>query len=167
MSIQLSVGLSVDDYLDRSFDPECELLGGETRPKPLGTRKHSKMQKRLMHLLEEVFGEGRVDLELSVRIGEEVPIPDVVVVASDNPRLYRDVLDEPPLLCIEIVSPSQLPAELVAKCERYLEFGVPFCWIVDPVRRRAWEYHGGSEPREVTELLSGPCNLPLSKVFGE
>ncbi len=165
MPIELTVGLSVDEYLDRGFDPECELLGGETRPKPLGTGKHSKMQRRLLRLLEGVFGEGRVEFELSVRIGDEVPVPDLVVLQSLTPRMYRDVLDEPPVLCIEVVSPSQLPVELLAKCIRYHEFGVPFCWVVDPVARRAWEYHRGIQPREVTEALSGPCVLSLSDVF--
>lgn len=165
MPIELTAGLSVDQYLDRSFDRECELLGGETRPKPLGTGKHSKMQRRLLRLLEAVFGEGMVEFELSVRIGDEVPVPDLVVLKSPNPRMYRDVLDEPPLLCVEVVSPSQLPAEMLAKCARYHDFGVPFCWVVDPVARRAWEYHRTGEPREVTEALSGPCILPLSDVF--
>jgi Uma2 family endonuclease len=165
MPIELTAGLSVDEYLDRSFDPKCELLGGETRPKPLGTGKHSKMQRRLLRLLEAEFGEGRVEFELSVRIGDEVPVPDLVVLKTHNPPMYRDVLDEPPLLCIEVVSPSQLPAEMLAKCARYHDFGVPFCWVVDPVTRRAWECHRGVEPREVTETLSGPCILALSDVF--
>ena len=165
MPIELTAGLSVDEYLDRSFDPECELLGGETRPKPLGTGKHSKMQRRLLRLLEAEFGEGRVEFELSVRIGDEVPVPDLVVLKTQSPRMYRDVLDEPPLLCIGVVSPSQLPAEMLAKCARYHDFGVPFCWVVDPVTRRAWEHHRGVEPREVTETLSGPCILALSDVF--
>ena len=133
MPIELTGALSVDQYLDRSYDPECELLGGETRPKPFGTGKHSKMQRRLLRLLETVFGEGRGEFELSVRIGDEVPIPDLVVLNSQSPRMYRDVLDEPPLLCIEVVSPSQLPAEMLAKCVRYHDFGLPFCWVVDPV----------------------------------
>jgi hypothetical protein len=54
MPVNLTVGLSVDEYLDRSFDPACELLGGETRPKPFGTGKHSKMRRRLLRLLEEI-----------------------------------------------------------------------------------------------------------------
>jgi hypothetical protein len=37
--------LSVDEFLDGYADDRCELLGGETRPKPLGTGKHSKMQR--------------------------------------------------------------------------------------------------------------------------
>ena len=167
MPMNLTVGLSVDEYLDRSFDPACELLGGETRPKPLGTGKHSKMQRRLLRLLEGIFGEGMVEFELSMRIGDDVPIPDLVVFQNHSPRMYRDVLDEPPLLCIEVVSPSQLPAEMLAKCERYHAFGVPFCWVLDPVSRRAWECHRHVEVREVTEALTGPCTVPLSAVFAE
>ena len=164
MAINLTTGLLVDEYLDRGFD-RCELLGGETRPKPLGTGRHSKMQRRLLRLLEKVFGEGRVEFELSVRIGGEVPVPDLVVLRSESPRMYRDVLDEPPLLCVEVLSTSQSPAEMLAKCERYHDFGVPFCWVVDPVGRRTWEYHRHTEAREVTEALTGPCVLPLSDLF--
>jgi Uma2 family endonuclease len=81
--------------------------------------------------------------------------------------MYRDVLEEPPLLCIEVVSPSQLPAERLAKCERHHAYGVPFCWVVDPVSRRAWGYHRNVQPREVAETLASPCVLPLSTVFAE
>ena len=45
-----------------------------------------------------------VEFELSVRIGDEIPVSDLVVLNSRNPRMYRDVLDEPPLLCVEVVS---------------------------------------------------------------
>jgi len=34
LTVELSSGLTVDEYMDRSFDPECELLGTETTPKP-------------------------------------------------------------------------------------------------------------------------------------
>lgn len=168
---QLTVGLPADEYLDLHFDRECELLGGETRPKPPGTGKHSKMQRRLLRLLEKVFGEDRVEFELSVRIGAEVPVPDLVVLPNRNPLMYRDVLDEPPLLCVEVVSPSQLPSEMLAKCERYHAFGVPFCWVVDPVGRRAWEYHRPTSGKalvvEVNRGFSLPCVIPLTDLFGE
>src|SRR6266700_5280075 len=130
MTVDLSIGLSVDEYLDRSFDPECELLGGETRPRPLPTVEHSKMEKRLTRLLEQFYGEDRVQFEVSVIIGDDVLIPDVLVFASDHPVMHRGVLNQPPLLCVEVVSPSQTPAEMLAKCERYRDFGVPFCWVV-------------------------------------
>jgi Uma2 family endonuclease len=168
LTVDLSTGLSVDEYLDRSFDPECELLGGETRPKPLGTGKHSKMEKRLTRLLEQFYGELRVQFELSIIVGSDILIPDVVVLATDSPLMHRDVLNEPPLLCVEVLSPSQRVGEMLVKCERYREFGVPFCWVLDPVGNRAWEYHlQQSHPCEVTEMFSGPCNLRLRDVFAE
>jgi Uma2 family endonuclease len=139
LTVDLSTGLSVDEYVDRSFDPECELLGGETRPKPFGTGTHSKMEKRLTRPLEQFFGEARVQFELSVIVKDDVVIPDVLVLASEHPVMHRDILNEPPLLCVEVLSPSQRPGEMLAKCERYRDFGVPFCWVVDPVGRRAWE----------------------------
>jgi hypothetical protein len=69
MPVNLTVGLSVDEYLDRSFDPACELLGGETRPKPFGTGRHSKMRHRLLRLLEQIFDEGLAEFSRCCRCG--------------------------------------------------------------------------------------------------
>jgi len=168
LTVDLSTGLSVDEYLDRNFDPECELLGGETRPKPLGRLTHSMTEKRLTRLLERFYGERRVQFELSVIIDGDIVIPDVLVLASDRPATHRDVLDEPPLLCVEVLSPAQRPAEMMAMCERYRDFGVPFCWVVDPVGRRAWEYNSGQAAFcEVMEMFSGPCAVGIGDLFAE
>jgi Uma2 family endonuclease len=137
----LVADLSVDEFLDRYADENYELLGGEARPKPLGKRKHVLTQQQLLYLLGDVFGRKRVHMEMTVRIGMDMPVPDVIVLNSETPRYYKDVVDEPPLLCVEVVSPSQLPEEMLAKCNRYRVFGVPFCWVIDPVSYRAWEYH--------------------------
>ena len=108
--------------------------------------------------LEEFYGESRVQFELSVIAGGDILIPDVLVLRSDQPRMHRDVLNEPPLLAVEILSPSQRSEEMLAKCERYRDFGVVFCWVLDPVGLRAWEYnHGQLEPCEITDAFSGPA----------
>jgi Uma2 family endonuclease len=156
----------VDEFLERSFDHECELIHGETVPKPFGTIKHSRMEKRLTRLLERYFGENRVQFELSVRMGDEVLIPDICVAKTEDPRMYRDVLDEPPLLCIEVPSPSQRVEEMLAKCRRYRDFNVPHYWVVDPVSERAWEFHASQGgPREVRDAFSEPCGLSLAEIF--
>ncbi len=46
---------------------------------------------------------------------------------------------EPALLCIEILSPSDRFSDCVTKCGRFLQWGVPVCWIIDPEKRTAWE----------------------------
>jgi Uma2 family endonuclease len=54
---------------------------------------------------------------------------------------------------------------MLAKCERYHEFGVPFCWVVDPAARRPWEYNLGKQSRFATDAFSGPCLIYLSDLF--
>lgn len=162
----LRVGISINEYLAMQFEQECELIAGELRPKPMGTREHSRMQGRLYVRLLNQFGELRTGLQFSVRNVEDVLIPDICIAADDNPALYRDVLDEAPLFCVEIVSPSQRPGELFVKCEMYHEWGVEFCWVVDPVVKRAWNYHAGMHAAaEIFDALSGPMTLPLSEIF--
>lgn len=158
--------LSLDEYLDRHFEPETELIAGELRPKPLGTDHHSDLCAWLWVLLVRQVGRARSRIELSIRVGDDVLIPDVCVLRDKAKQLYRDILAEPPLLCIEVVSPSQWPAEMLAKCERYHEFGVPFCWVVDPVAKRGWEYHSGARAAEQTvTLTAGDIAVSLAELF--
>lgn len=158
--------LTLDEYLDRHFEPTCELIAGELRQKPLPTDHHSDVCGQFYLLLVAQAGRSRTRVELSLRVGNDVLIPDVCVLRDKKRELYRDILAEPPLLCIEVLSPSQRPAEMLAKCERYHEFGVPFCWVIDPVSRRAWEYQAGSAAVEQTSTLTaGDVTVSLTELF--
>jgi len=160
--------LTIEEYLNRHFEPETELIAGELRPKPLGTPSHSSICFQLSMLLARDAGRARTFPEINLRLGNDILIPDVCVLREKKKELPRDYFAEPPLLCIEVVSPSRRPSEVLAKCERYHEFGVPFCWVVDPVSRRAWEYHSGSAQREQTASLSaGELSISLSELFSE
>jgi Uma2 family endonuclease len=93
-------------------------------------------------------------------------VPDVVaasVLTSPYPA-------EPVLLCVETLSPTDHLGAMLAKCEQYHEWGVPFCWAIDPVKRSAWEYHAGGEPTRRNEsgvLHAGRLNVALSELFAE
>ena len=55
---------------------------------------------------------------------------------------------------------------MIAKCERYHEFGVPYCWVIDPVAKRAWEAHAGQAATEQTERLTvGELSAALNEIF--
>ena len=69
--------LSLDEYLDRSFERATELIAGELRPKPRGTDRHSETCVWLSALLLRHVGRSRTRVELSLRIGDEVLIPDL------------------------------------------------------------------------------------------
>jgi Uma2 family endonuclease len=152
-TVHLGYDLTADEFIGLD-DPEGELIGGEIRPKPMPGFEHTTLCAWLCALLIRIIGPRRVCVEQDVRLsGRDVLRPDVCVVRTSSPSLHLGALDEPPMLCIEVVSPSQRASELLAKCERYHAFGVPCCWVIDPITRRAWEYNRGSAPLEKTDAL--------------
>jgi len=57
---------------------------------------------------------------------------------------------------------------MLAKCEEYQAWGVPFCWVIDPVKRTAWEYHSGGEPvRAIVALRAGEIVVSVEELFAE
>jgi Uma2 family endonuclease len=89
-------------------------------------------------------------------------VPDVAV-ADDFPGPYPT---EPVLLCCEILSPEDRLGAMLAKCDEYHAWGVPFCWVIDPVKRTAWEYHSAAEPVKVAETLrAGELSVNLGELF--
>ncbi len=62
-------------------------------------------------------------------------VPDLLVVA-DPKHVSRRGIEGPPLLVVEILSPSTRKADRGVKARRYAELGVEHYWIVDPERKR-------------------------------
>jgi Uma2 family endonuclease len=161
--------VSVQEYLESDYEPECELVGGALLPKPMGTLEHMEMERWIERLLEryEQRGLGRTVRELSIRHGDDVRVPDLVFVPPDA-RLEGGIMMAPPLLCVEILSPSQRPSELFARCETYHTWGVANSWVVDPIGKLAWEYHRGAPVRLLSEsdsLGAGERQIGLSELF--
>jgi len=49
-------------------------------------------------------------------------------------------------------------------------WGVPFCWVIDPEKKTAWQYHAASEPERVDRggiLTAGDLRVPLDDLFAE
>ncbi|MBY0507505.1 MAG: Uma2 family endonuclease [Bryobacteraceae bacterium] len=42
---------------------------------------------------------------------------------------------------------------MLDKCQQYHAWGVPVCWVIDPVEQRALQSRIGSPPQRVTGLL--------------
>ena len=83
-------------------------------------------------------------------------------------RIEQPYPTEPPLLCIEILSPEQGLSEMLANCEKYHARGVPCCWVIDPEKRAGWEYHAGGEPVKRDPngtLAAGDWSIALVELF--
>ncbi|MBV8846537.1 MAG: Uma2 family endonuclease [Bryobacterales bacterium] len=157
--------VSVEDYLARTEKPNAEYEDGVIYPKPMRTFSHSELEYTTTHLLRE---QGVIALpELTMRVSTspmKFLVPDVAVVR----RIEGDYLTEPAILCVEILSPEQRLGEMLAKCELYHAWGVPYCWVIDPGKRSAWEYHKNGEPVKLAPngtLRAGELSVPLSSLF--
>lgn len=83
--------------------------------------------------------------------------PDLVVVPSDARKGITDRgIEVPPILVVEVLSPSSQTIDRERKPRRYLELGVPTYWAVDPSEQVVWvweEKRGPDAPMKVTDTL--------------
>ena len=152
---------SVEEYLRLTEKPYCEYRDGVVSPKAMPAKLHSLIQFALQMLLR---GQGVQPLpELTLRISPTKYLVPDVCVADDFPGPYPT---EPVLLCCEVLSPEDRLGTMLGKCEEYHAWGVPYCLVIDPVKRTAWEYHAAAEPVRVMETLSaGELSVALAELF--
>ena len=70
----------------------------------------------------------------------------------------------------EILSPEDRLGSTLAKCELHHAWGVPFCWVVDPEKQTAWQYHSGGEPEHINRsgtLTAGELSVQLDELFSD
>lgn len=82
--------------------------------------------------------------------------------------VYPSVIEEPPLLCIEVVSPDDGLPDLVVRAGDYLTLGVPVTWIFNPETKQSFIYsdHGTVESFDPV-LRHGQINLPIAELFSQ
>ena len=155
--------IPVEEYLRYSEKPNCEYRDGVLYPKPLPTLFHSLLEFMLVAMLRKLGL--KAASELTVRLSPtKFLVPDVAAA----PVLQGPYPTHPVLICCEILSPEDRLGTMLAKCEEYHSWGVPFCWVIDPIKRTAWEYHSGSEPvRVIGTLRAGEYAIGLEELFSE
>jgi Uma2 family endonuclease len=117
-----------------------EVLDGEVLVTPAPTMHHQKVVQRLLLALVryvEDAGHGWVfqDVDLLFATGHFLR-PDLLVVPADAREGMTDRgMELPPALVVEVLSPSTRAVDMEKKPRRYLDFGVPGYWVVDPGKR--------------------------------
>jgi len=163
--------VTVREYLRTSYSPDCEYVDGRIVERNVGDKGHSILQMFLAGLFWmnraawgiEVFPELRTKLAT-----RRYRIPDVLVVRAG--LRFESVLDHPPLIAIEILSPDDSLSGLQEKVDEYLAFGTEHIWIFDPRRREAWRAdRGGFHLVEEGELTvpGTPIRVGLAEAWAE
>ena len=130
-----STRLSLLQYMKTSYRPDREFVDGELVERNVGKWEHARLQA----LLAVWLGSQEKTWSVMVATGQRVKvsalrvrIPDVMLV-SRGPQ--PEIIVEPPVLVVEILSPDDTYTETQSRSADYLHMGVPCVWIIDPTSR--------------------------------
>jgi Uma2 family endonuclease len=136
--------VSLEEYLRTCYEPDAEYVCGHLVERNVGEWSHSLLHSLIVEVLSLRRRDrgSRIFSEQRVRVTDEprYRVPDICVVPVSHP--YERVLTKPPHLAIEIRSPEDEVADVLAKIGEYLDMGIPHVWFVDPYKRRILEADG-------------------------
>ncbi|HEY0796728.1 MAG TPA: Uma2 family endonuclease [Acidisarcina sp.] len=127
--------IPVSEYLQTSYRPDREYIDGDTRERNVGKYEHARIQALLTMWFgrHESFWSAIVVTEQRVRVSPtRIRIPDVALI---RPGRHPEVLIQPPLLVVEIMSPDDTYSDTEERAADYLAMGIKTVWIIDPKTR--------------------------------
>jgi len=126
------IPMSREEYFDLpEGPPRHEWCRGEAIEMSEAIPAHQRAVWRLLQALNDAFEHRGLEAlpSLELNMPYSVRIPDIALV----PQLELDVVHvhTPPLVAVEILSPSTRRTDLNAKADEYADFGAGQYWIVD------------------------------------
>jgi Uma2 family endonuclease len=161
--------ISVAEYLASSYRPDREYIDGNLEERNLGEYDHANLQTAVAVWFRNRRREWNIRVVVEQRMQvrpTRFRVPDVTVVDGTQP--VEQVLTQPPLIVIEVLSPEDTWARMEERLGDYLSFGIANVWVLEPGTRRAWTVT--REGRELTSILKvagSPIAVALEELFQE
>jgi Uma2 family endonuclease len=130
--------ISVEEYLRTSYSPDKEYVDGVLVERNVGDWLHSLVQSNIVFALRIKYPHLKVVPEPRSKVSElRYRLPDVCVT-----RLAPagNVLEEAPLIAIEVLSEDDSVTRLIEKLKEYEAMGAPNIWIFDPRLRQMFTF---------------------------
>jgi Uma2 family endonuclease len=147
---------SLEDWMQNPPD-STEWVNGELVEKTGMTLKHSLIQAKLATYWRNYKGSsaqgGEVYTDVPCRTNQQGRSPDVAYLTPELVAQYGDekILPQSFPLSTEIVSPTDLAEDVIAKAQEYLQSGGEEVWLVYPETR--WIIVATGESRKI--FISG------------
>jgi Uma2 family endonuclease len=160
--------IPLHDYLGTIYRPDREYVDGEIRERNVGKYEHARIQALLARWFgnhEQEWG-AQVVTEQRVRVSStRIRIPDVTLLPLNT---QPDVIVDPPLLIIEILSPDDTYSDTQERAQDYRTMGVETVWIIDP-KTRTGRTCSGQEWVESSRLEAKgtPMYVNLPDIFSQ
>jgi Uma2 family endonuclease len=160
--------IPLHEYLGISYKPDREYVDGEVRERNAGKWEHVRVQ----WLLAAWFGAHEKEwgivgsTEQWVRVSQSrVRVPDLVVLTAGA---QPDVLTDPPLLVIEILSPDDTYSDTQEGAQDYRAMGVETVRIIDPKTRSSRMCSGAEWVENARLAVKGtPLYVDLPEIFSQ
>lgn len=163
--------IPVSEYLQNTYEPDCDYVEGELQERNVGESSHGILQG----LLVTLFNVNRrawnivAGTEMRVQVSSNnYRVPDVCVLRRSGP--VAPIIQVPPLICIEILSPEDRVKRVQEKFADYARMGVEHMWLLDPLSRQAWTISADGSQQRVMDALTvpgTPIRIDLAEVFAE
>lgn len=133
------------------------------RGKPMPSKAHGYTQTNLIAVLLPHRDQYTIFSELTLELDGRELTPDLSVYPKTDVDLVHDEVrvTDPPLLTVEIASPTQNVQDLIEKIEFLLNAGVQSCWLVQPPLRAVTLFPGTMDS---TTVSSGTFTDPVLDV---
>ena len=162
--------MTLDEFLALPEDSETALEydAGVVTQKVAPQFDHSRVQSAFVGELDRIGHDRRLGIagaELRFVTPDWAPVPDVSYIRRERirPESARRFgkIEIPPDIAIEIVSPEQRVPDLLKKCLRYADVGVPVSLLVDPDDGTIYAIRPGQPLR----VLQGDDRIDLDDVL--
>src|SRR5690242_1299743 len=130
MDMGVETLISVEEYLNTSYDPDVEYVDGVIEERNVGDRLHSSVQRNVIVALCRKYPAIKVWPEWRSGVTPtRFRLPDVCVTLHD-PK--TKVLLEAAFLVIEILSEDDRMTRVMERLGEFEAKGVPHIWLIDP-----------------------------------
>ncbi len=160
-----AVKVSLEEYLNTSYHPDVEYLDGELKEKSVVDFPHGEAQGFIFRWFSEHYEEWNIRCAVETRTqvsAKHVRLPDIVVIQPGDRR--RGALLKPPIIAIEVLSPSDTYNDLKLRAADLEQMGVPNIWLIDENARTCEVWRNGSWQMEKTnqaQAIDSPIYLDL------
>lgn len=118
-----------------------ELIDGVVMMSPRPAKTHQNISGNLYFEMRNALKHTNCKplQEVDLALNHDIMVPDIMVLCNDNMQGTRQTT--PPLIVVEIVSPSSSGRDYMLKRLKYQQLGIEEYWIVSPEEKCIWVIH--------------------------
>ena len=158
--------VTVEDYLKKSAEPDCEYVAGVIEERPVGEYDHSTWQTILAAFFSGKAMEWGIKVRTELRVqvnADSFRVPDVTLLRRDAPR--EQIITHAPLAVFEILSPEDSMTRMLEKLAEYERMGIAAIWVIEPKRLLYYRYREGQlSLGTIFDLPGTGFSVPFSEI---